>query len=73
MVTAAMKVTDACSLEKKKALTNLDSIFESRDITLATKVHIVKVMIFPVVMNRWKSWTVKKTDPQRIYVFELWC
>ena len=62
-----------CLFLGRKALINLDSIFESKDITLPTKVHIVKVMIFPVVMNRWKSWTVKKTDPQRIYVFELWC
>ena len=61
-----------CLLLERKALTNIDSIFESRDITLPTKVHIVKVMIFPVVMNRWKSWTVKKTDPQRTDVFELW-
>ena len=73
MVTAAMKVTDACSLEKKKALTNLDSIFESRDITLATKVHLVKAMVFPVVMYGCESWTVKKAERRRIDAFELWC
>ena len=53
-------------------MTNLDSIFKSRDITLPTKVHLVKAMVFPVVMYGCKSWTVKKAERQRIDVFELW-
>ena len=57
----------------RKAMTNLDSILKSRNITLPTKVHIVKVMVFPVVMYRCKSWTIKKADCQRIDPFELWC
>ena len=57
----------------KKAMTNLDSIFKSRDITLLAKVHIVKAMIFPVVMYSCESWTIKKAECQRIDVFELWC
>ena len=52
---------------------NLDSIFKSRDITLPTKVHLVKVMVFPAVMYGCESWTVKKTEHQRIDAFELWC
>ena len=54
-------------------LTNLDSIFYSRDITLLTKVHLVKAMVFPVVMYGCESWTVKKAEHQRIDAFELWC
>ena len=54
-------------------MTNLDSIFKSRDITLPTKVHLVKAMVFPVVMYGFKSWTVKKAEHQRIDGFELWC
>ena len=54
-------------------MTNLDSIFKSRDITLPTKVHLVKAMVFPVVMYGCESWTVKKAERQRIDVFELWC
>ena len=54
-------------------MTNLDSIFESRDITLPTKVHLVKAMVFPVVMYGCESWTVKKAEGQRIDAFELWC
>ena len=54
-------------------MTNLDSIFKSRDITLPTEVRLVKAMIFPVVMYRCKSWTVKKAECQRIDAFELWC
>ena len=54
-------------------MTNLDSIFKSRDITLPTKVHLVKVMVFPVVMYGCESWTVKKAECQRIDAFELWC
>ena len=57
----------------RKVMTNLDSIFRSRDITLLTKVHLVKVMVFPVVMYGCESWTVKKADHRRIDVFELWC
>ena len=53
-------------------MTNLDSIFKSRDITLPTKVHLVKAMVFPVVMYGCESWTVKKAEPQRIDAFELW-
>ena len=54
-------------------MTNLNSIFKSRDIILPTKVHLVKVMVFPVVMYGCESWTVKKAEPQRIDAFELWC
>ena len=54
-------------------MTNLDSILKSRDITLPTKVHLVKVMVFPVVMYGCESWTVKKAEHQRIDAFELWC
>ena len=54
-------------------MTNLDSIFKSRDITLPTKVHLVKAMVFPVVMYGCESWTIKKVESQRIDAFELWC
>ena len=54
-------------------MTNLDSIFKSRDITLPTKIHLVKAMIFPVVMYGRESWTIKKAEHQRIDAFELWC
>ena len=54
-------------------MTNLDSIFKSRDITLPTKVHLVKAMVFPVAMYRCESWTVKKAEHRRIDAFELWC
>ena len=54
-------------------MTNLDSIFKSRDITLPTKIHLVKAMVFPVVMYGCESWTVKKTECRRIDAFELWC
>ena len=69
-----------CSLEVKrhlllgkKVMTNIDSILKSRDITLPTKVCLVKAMVFPVVMYRCESWTVKKAERRRIDVFELWC
>ena len=62
-----------CLLLGKKVTTNLDSIFKSRDITLPAKVHLVKAMVFPVVMYRCESWTVKKAEGQRINAFELWC
>ena len=57
----------------RKAMTNLDSILKSRDITLPTKVRLVKAMVFPVVMYRCESWTIKKAEHQRIDAFELWC
>ena len=57
----------------RKFMTNLDSILKSRDITLPTKVHLVKAMVFPVVMYGCESWMVKKAEPQRIDAFELWC
>ena len=57
----------------RKAMTNLDSILKSRDITLPTKVHLVKAMVFPVVMCRWDSWTIKKAECLRTDAFELWC
>ena len=57
----------------RKVMTNLNSIFKSRDITLPTKVHLVKAIIFPVVMYGWESWTVKKAEHRRIDAFELWC
>ena len=57
----------------RKVMTNLDSIFKSRDVTLPTKVHLVKAMVFPVVMYGCESWTVKKAEHRRIDVFEVWC
>ena len=57
----------------RKVMTNLDSVLRSRDITLPTKVHLVKTMVFPGVMYGCESWTVKKADHQRIYAFQLWC
>ena len=58
---------------RKKAMTNLDSVLKSRDITLPTKVHIVKGMVFPVVTCGCESWTIKKAEHRRIDAFELWC
>ena len=60
-------------LLRRKAMTNLDSTLKSRDITLLTKVHLVKAMVFPVVMYGCESWTIKKTEHCGIDVFELWC
>ena len=57
----------------RKVMTNLDSILESRDITFPTKVHLVKAMVFPVVMCGYESWTIKKAEGQRVHAFELWC
>ena len=71
-VTATMKLKDTCSLEEM-LLTNLANILKSRDITLPTKVYIVKVMVFPVVMYGCESWTTMKVECQRIAAFELWC
>ena len=62
-----------CLLLARKSMTNLDSVLISRDITLSTKIHLVKAMVFPVVMYRCKSWTVKKAEYRRIDAFELWC
>ena len=62
-----------CLLLGRKVTTNLDSIFRSRDITLPTKVRLVKAMVFPVVMYGCESWTVKKAEHQRVDAFELWC
>ena len=71
MVTAAMKLKDANF--GRKVMTNLDNILKSRDITLPTKVHLVKAMDFPVVMYRCERWTIKKAEHRRIDAFELWC
>ena len=62
-----------CRLLGRKAMTNIDSILKSRDITLLTKVHLVKAMVFPVVMYGYESWTIKKAECQIIDDFELWC
>ena len=69
MVTAASRHL----LLGRKAMNNIDSILKSRDITLPTKVHLVKAMVFPVVMYGCESWTVKKAECRRIDAFELWC
>ena len=71
MVTAAMKLKDTCSMKEK--LCNLDSILESRDITLPKKVHPVKAMVFPVFMFGCESWTIKEAECRRIDALELWC
>ena len=62
-----------CLLLGRRAMTNLDGILKNRDITLPTKIHLVKAMVFPVVMYRCESWTIKKAEHQRIDAFELWC
>ena len=72
MVIAAMKFKDAYSLQGK-VMTNLDSVFKSRDITLPTKVHLVKAMVFPVLMYGCESGTIKKAERRRIKAFELCC
>ena len=71
MVTAAMKLRHL--LLGRKVITNLESVFKSRGITLPIKVHIIKAMVFPVVIYRCESWTIKKAECQRIDAFELWC
>ena len=71
MVTAAKKLRHL--LLGRKAMTNLDSILKRKDITLSTKIHLVKAMVFPVVMSGCESWTIKKADHWRIDAFELWC
>ena len=68
----SMKLKELYSLLGRKVMTNLDSILQSRDITLPTKVHLVKAMVFPVLMYGCESWTVKKTEHRRIDAFELW-
>ena len=75
-----IRADDECSHEinkhlllARKAMTNPDNMLKNRDITLPTKVHIVKAMIFPVVMYGYESWTIKKAECQRIDAFELWC
>ena len=70
MLTCSVK---RCLLLGGKAMTNLNSILKSRDITLPTKVHLVKGMVFPVVMYGCESWTIKKTEYRSIDAFELWC
>ena len=72
MVTAAMKLKDVCFLERN-AVTNPDKILKSRDITLPTKVHIVKAMVFSVVTYRYESWAIKKAECGKIDSLELWC
>ena len=62
-----------CLLLGRKAMTNLNSVLKSRDISLPTKVHLVKAMVFPVVMYGCESWTIKKAECQRIEAFKLWC
>ena len=71
MVTAAMKLKDTYSMEEK--LRRLDSILKTRAITLTTKVHLVKAIVFPVVMYGCESWTIRKAECQRTDPFELWC
>ena len=71
MVTAAMKLRYL--LLGRKVMTNLDSVLKSRDITLSTKVRLVKAMVFPMVMYGCESWTIKKAECRRIDAFELWC
>ena len=73
MMTAAMKFKDAWFLEGLKPMTNLDSPLKTRDITLPTKVRLVKAMVFQVVMYGCESWTIKKAEHQRIDAFKLWC
>ena len=70
MVIAAMKLKD--TYLGRKVMTNLDSILKSRDITLPTKIYLVKAIVFPVVMYGYESWTIKKAECQRIDAFELW-
>ena len=72
MVTVAMKLKGLYSLEEM-VMTNLDSILKSRDITLPIKIHLVKALVFPVVMYGCETWTIKNTEHQRIDAFEPWC
>ena len=72
-ITADGDCIERCFLFERKVMTNLDSILKSRDITMPTKVHLVKAIVFPVVMYGCESWTIKKAEHRRIDVFELWC
>ena len=72
MVTAAMKLKDLLLLGRK-AMTNVDNVLKNKVITLPTKVHLVKGMVFPVIMYRCESWAIKKAEHQRIDAFKLWC
>ena len=65
--------TKKCLLLERKAMTNIGSVLKTRDITLPTKVHIVKAVVFPVIMYGCESWTIKKAECQRIDALELWC
>ena len=69
----AIKLKDACLFFGRKVMTNLNSILKGRNITLSTKVHLVKAMVFPVVIYGCESWTIKKAEHGRIDAFELWC
>ena len=69
----APKSLEKCLLLRRKAMTNLDSVLKRKDIILLTKVHIVKAMVFPVVMYGCERWTIKKAECRRIDVFKLWC
>ena len=73
MVIAVMKVFKRRLVLGRKAMTDLDSILKSRDITLPTKIYLVKALVFPVVMYGCESWTIKKAEHQRADAFELWC
>ena len=73
MLTAVMKFFKRRLLLRRKVMTNLDSILKSRDITLSAKVHLVKAMVFPVVIYGCGSWTIKKAEGRRIDAFEVWC
>ena len=73
MVIAAMKLKNTCLLLGRQVMTNLDSILKSRDITLPTKVRLVKAVVFPLVRYGYESWTIKKAESRRIDAFELWC
>ena len=64
---------ERCLLLGRKAMTNLDSLLKTRDITLPIKIHLVKAMVFPVVMYEFESWTIKKAEHRKIDAFELWC
>ena len=71
MVTAAMKLKDVCNIGK--VMTNLNSMLKSTDITLPTKVHLVKAVVFPVVIYGCEIWTIKRAECRRIDAFEVWC
>ena len=73
MVSAAMKLKDACLLLERTAMTNLDSILKSRDITLPTKIHLVKALVFLAVLYGCEGWTIKKAECWRTDAFDLWC